>query len=132
MRCAVVQPSYLPWKGYFDLIERSDVFVFYDDVQYDKHGWRNRNRVKTANGPAWLMVPVAKKGNVANGVPINEIEILGTQPWNAKHLATLKQAYARAPHAGRYTAFVESLLGDPPPLLADLTVESTIALAQEL
>ena len=43
MKCVILLPSYLPWRGYFDLLRRADVFVFYDDVQYDKHGWRNRN-----------------------------------------------------------------------------------------
>ena len=62
MRCAVIQPSYIPWRGYFDMIGRSDVFVFYDDVQFDKHGWRNRNRIKTANGPGWLTIPGAQEG----------------------------------------------------------------------
>ena len=62
MKCVILQPSYIPWRGYFDLIHRSDVFVFYDDVQYDKHGWRNRNRIKTQQGPAWLTVPVRHAG----------------------------------------------------------------------
>src|SRR5438045_89015 len=51
---AVLQPGYLPWLGFFDQMRRSDVFILYDDVQFDKHGWRNRNRVKGANGPIWL------------------------------------------------------------------------------
>ena len=50
----VLQPGYLPWLGFFDQLRRADVFVYYDDVQYDKHGWRNRNRIKTARGPRWL------------------------------------------------------------------------------
>ena len=54
----VLQPGYLPWLGFFDQFRRSDVFVYYDDVQYDKHGWRNRNRIKTQAGPLWLTVPV--------------------------------------------------------------------------
>src|SRR5229473_3132034 len=54
VRCAIVQPSYIPWRGYFDLIRRVDVFVFFDDVQYDRRGWRNRNRVKSPQGSRWL------------------------------------------------------------------------------
>src|SRR5262249_36492919 len=96
--CAILQPSYIPWRGYFHQIQKSDVFVFYDDVQYDKHGWRNRNRVKTANGPVWLSVPVRHKGNVTHGIPIKDIEIAWDHAWNAKHWATLTQSYARAPH----------------------------------
>ena len=57
-----MQPSYIPWRGYFDLIRRSDVFVFYDDVQYDRRGWRNRNRIKTPAGTQWLTIPVHARG----------------------------------------------------------------------
>lgn len=69
----IVQPSYIPWRGYFDLIRRADVFVFYDDVQYDKGGWRNRNRVKTPRGSAWLTIPVYKRGTFSQATPINQI-----------------------------------------------------------
>src|SRR5260370_40593126 len=60
----VLQPSYLPWLGFFDQVRRCDRFVFYDDVQYDKHGWRNRNRIKAASGPVWLTVPVRTRGRM--------------------------------------------------------------------
>ena len=52
MKCVILQPSYIPWRGYFHQIEKADLFVFYDDVQYDDRGWRNRNRVKTEQGRA--------------------------------------------------------------------------------
>lgn len=132
MRAVILQPSFLPWRGYFDLIHRADVFVFYDDVQYDKHGWRNRNRIKTANGPAWLTVPVAKKGNVTDGVAINAIEISGERRWPAKHVQTIRQAYARAPFLGDCTGLIDELYTDIPPLLADFTIRTTIRLAAEL
>jgi hypothetical protein len=131
MKVAVTQPSYLPWRGYFHLIEKADVFVFYDDVQYDKHGWRNRNRIKTAAGPHWITVPVAARGNVVSGLPINEVPIVGDR-WAAKHLTTIRQAYARAPHIDRCLAVVEPHLRRGYDLLADLTIALTIALAQEL
>src|SRR5580704_5319561 len=75
MTCVFLQPSYIPWRGYFHQIQKADVFVFYDDVQYDKHGWRNRNRIKTSQGPQWLTIPVNKKGNVASKRAIQEVEI---------------------------------------------------------
>jgi len=131
MRCAIVQPSYLPWRGYFHMIQKADVFVFYDDVQYDKHGWRNRNRIKTANGPRWLTVPVAARGNVVTGLPICEVQIADRR-WAAKHLATLSQAYARAPHVERCLALLESHLSREQDNLSDLTIALTIALAAEL
>ena len=61
MVIGILQPGYLPWLGFFEQMYRSDVFVIYDDVQYDKEGWRNRNRIKTANGAQWLTVPVLVK-----------------------------------------------------------------------
>src|SRR5580692_4013853 len=104
MNCAILQPSYLPWRGYFHLIQKADVFVFYDDVQYDKHGWRNRNRVKTPSGVQWLTIPVQSRGCVTEKTPIKDIEIVWDRDWATKHWATLRQAYSkRAPHFARYT-----------------------------
>ncbi|MEI7752425.1 MAG: WbqC family protein, partial [Candidatus Omnitrophota bacterium] len=61
MIIGILQPGYLPWLGFFEQMSRSDVFVIYDDVQYDKEGWRNRNRIKSANGIQLLTVPVHVK-----------------------------------------------------------------------
>ena len=105
---AILQPGYLPWLGFFDQMRRSDVFVFYDDVQYDKHGWRNRNRIKTASGPQWLTVPVLHSGL---GSPcILDVEIDHRTPWVRKHLASIRQAYAAAPFLQRYLPELEELL----------------------
>jgi hypothetical protein len=128
----ILQPSYIPWRGYFDQIRRADVFVFYDDVQYDKHGWRNRNRVKTASGAKWLTIPVRSGGNVVEGTPICKIEVDPTQNWARKHWETIRQAYAKAPHFARYKALLEGFYAETQPLLADFTIETTIALAREL
>jgi hypothetical protein len=132
MKCAILQPSYVPWRGYFHQIQKVDVFVFYDDVQYDKHGWRNRNRIKTEQGPAWLTIPVKSKGNVTRGIPINRIEMAQPSTWNVAHLARIQQAYQRAPHYLRYLDVARALLADPPLLLADFTISATILLAHEL
>jgi hypothetical protein len=132
MKCVVLQPSYIPWRGYFHLIQKSDLFVFYDDVQFDKHGWRNRNRVKTPNGSTWLTIPVQARGAVSGHRPINEIPIVWSQAWAPKHLATIAQSYRRAPHFERYRPLVESFYDRRDELLVDFTVETTIALAREL
>ena len=58
MTAAILQSNYIPWKGYFDIIKMADVFVFYDEVQYTKNDWRNRNQIKTPNGLSWLTIPV--------------------------------------------------------------------------
>ena len=128
----VLQPSYLPWRGYFDLVDRADVFVFYDDVQYDKHGWRNRNRVKTANGVSWLTVPVHAQGAVEGGTPIAQIAIDHRRDWVRAHAETLRHAYRRQPFYARYAPLVTSILEQRHERLADLTIELTVALAREL
>jgi hypothetical protein len=102
-RVVVLQPGYLPWLGFFDQLRRADVFVYYDDVQYDKHGWRNRNRIKTQNGAQWLTVPVRHGGG--DGFPrIMDVGIDNRTPWARKHLASMRQAYARAPFLDRYSS----------------------------
>jgi|SRR5579884_5303 len=128
----VLQPSFVPWRGYFDLIRRADVFVFYDDVQYDKHGWRNRNRIKTASGPRWLTIPVHAAGNTVDGLPIREVRIDWSRDWRRAHVEQLRHAYARAPFYRDHAAFVDELYAAKPELLADFTIETTIALAKVL
>lgn len=126
----VLQPGYLPWLGYFDQLRRADVFVHYDDVQFDKHGWRNRNRIKTPSGPLWLTVPVRHHGQ---GKPrINEISIDDTSKWTKKHLASLKQYYAKAPHTARYLPELEELLHRTWPNLAELDIAIIAVMARWL
>jgi hypothetical protein len=116
----VLQPGYLPWLGYFDQLRRADVFAHYDDVQFDKHGWRNRNRIKTPSGPLWLTVPVRHSGQ---GKPkIHETLIDGTSNWQRKHIASLKQYYAKAPYSQRYLPELEELLCRPWDNLAELDI----------
>jgi hypothetical protein len=103
----ILQPSYLPWLGYFDQIARSEVFVFYDDVQYDKNGWRNRNRIKTANGVQWLTVPVLLKGK--EFPLINEVEIDNSQKWVKKHVTAIEQNYKKCKY---YDDFICEILKD--------------------
>jgi hypothetical protein len=129
MRCVILQPSYIPWRGYFDLIHRADVFVFYDDVQYDKNGWRNRNRIKTAQGTQWLTIPVPQRGIVSGNVPINAVVPIGNE-WARNHLETLRRWYAEAPFFDE--GLLRSLYDEPAPLLADFTIATTIELATRL
>ena len=117
----VLQPGYLPWLGFFDQLHRADVFVYYDDVQFDKHGWRNRNRVKAPTGePQWLTVPVRHKG--LDWPCILDVEIDNRAPWARKHLGTLRHFYARAPHLGRYVPELEKLLTRGWDRLVDLDI----------
>jgi hypothetical protein len=105
---AVLQPGYLPWLGFFDQMRRADVFVYYDDVQYDKHGWRNRNRVKSPDGAVWLTVPIRHHG--LQQPSILEAEIDPRAPWARKHLGTIRQYYSKAPYFKRYLPELEELL----------------------
>jgi hypothetical protein len=120
----ILQPGYLPWLGFFDQMRRSDVFVYYDDVQFDKHGWRNRNRVKAPDGaPYWLTVPVLHSGR--NWPAILEVEIDNRTPWARKHVGTLRQFYGKAPHLDRYLPALEELLERRWTLLVDLDLAVT-------
>lgn len=132
MKCVILQPSYIPWRGYFHQIAKADLFVFYDDVQYDKHGWRNRNRIKTAQGSRWLTIPVLSSGAVSRQMPTNRIRINWDRPWNASHLDILRQTYRKAPFFGRYEPLLIKFFSQTPEFLADFTIETTIALAREL
>ena len=114
MKCVILQPSYIPWRGYFHQIQKADVFVFYDDVQYDKHGWRNRNLIKGPNGPQWLTIPVNSKGAVSQHTPISEVRIIWDRDWTRTHWGTLKACYARTPYFRRYAEFVEQFYQSTP------------------
>ncbi len=120
----VLQPGYLPWLGFFDQMQRSSVFIYYDDVQFDKHGWRNRNRVKAPGGvPHWLTVPVLHSGR--NWPAILEVEIDNRSAWARKHVGTLKQFYGKAPHVHRYLPALEEMLERRWALLVDLDLAVT-------
>ena len=124
---AVLQPGYLPWLGYFELMRSADVFVAYDDVQFDKHGWRNRNRIKCANGLQWLTVPVRHHGL---GRPrILDVEIDTTKAWARKHVVSIRQCYAGAPHLEPYVSELEEMLDRPWERLVDLDLAAAGLLA---
>lgn len=101
---AILQSNYIPWKGYFDVIHDVDLFIFYDDVQYTKRDWRNRNKIKTPRGTEWLTVP-------ANGGREDLIhEVLLSDPhWQENHWKTIKQFYGKAPFFERYRALLEEV-----------------------
>ena len=130
--CVILQPSYIPWRGYFHQIYKADTFVFYDCVQYDEHGWRNRNRIKTANGLQWLTIPVLTKGVHTNNIPIKDVRLVPNNPWKSKHWRGLQQAYGKAPHFKRFGDLLGEFYSRPDTLLADFTCDLTVALAHAL
>lgn len=129
MKCVILQPSYIPWRGYFQQVAVADLFVFFDDVQYDRRGWRNRNRIKTANGSIWLTVPVLNKGSRRDSTPINEIAINWDEPWPKKHWRTIELAYSKAPFFEEYAPRIKPLYERHDELLSDFTIASTEMLA---
>lgn len=131
MNVVILQPSYIPWRGYFDQIRRADLFIFYDDVQYDKHGWRNRNQIKTAQGKQWLTIPVHSKG-VTEGIVIKDVRIDQSKPWQKDHLKALTFAYSKSPYFKNYLPLLESFYDRRDEWLADFTIETTILLSHEL
>jgi len=132
VNCVILQPSYIPWRGYFHLIQKADVFVFYDDVQYDRHGWRNRNRIKTPAGPKWLTIPLHSTGNPLHDTRICDMRTVEEANWRIKHFETLRHNYAKAPYFADYRPMLERWYAEPAPLLADFTIRSTIDLAHAL
>ncbi len=105
----IIQPNYLPWRGYFDFIHEVDVFVFLDDVQYTPRDWRSRNRVKMPDGSCrWITVPVLGGRDQL----IRDVRIDNAQGWQRKHLETLRHSYGKAPWFGEYFPRLEALLID--------------------
>jgi hypothetical protein len=102
----ITQSNYIPWKGYFDAIAKCDYFVIYDDMQYTKRDWRNRNIIKTESGLQWLTIPVEVRGKFSQ--KINETKI-ADKGWNIKHWKMLNQNYAKAKHYNEVKDWMELL-----------------------
>lgn len=105
MKAAVLQSNYIPWKGYFDIIHDVDLFVFYDEMQYTKNDWRNRNRIQTKQGLKWLTIPcgydISRK--------IYEVKIKNEIPWQKKHFDSIVTSYEKAPFFAKYRDFLEEV-----------------------
>jgi hypothetical protein len=107
MKIAISQPAYLPWLGYFDLIDQVDTFVLLDSVQFEKQSWQHRNRIKTPTGFQWLTVPVIFRGHF--GQRIDEVQIRDRE-FSKKHLRAIELNYRRAPYFEKYFGEVEQIL----------------------
>ncbi|NBU63614.1 MAG: hypothetical protein EBS29_03805 [Chloroflexia bacterium] len=127
---AIVQSNYIPWKGYFDLIARVDEFILYDDMQYTRRDWRNRNLIKTAQGPQWLTIPVDVKGKYFQR--INETHISDAN-WAEVHWKSIVHTYARAPFFAQYKDIFQQLYTTVPfPLLSEVNYHFISAICQIL
>jgi len=105
-KTAIIQSNYIPWKGYFDIINMVDEFIIYDDVQYTRRDWRNRNVIKSVNGVQWLTIPVEVKGKYLQ--PIKDT-LVSDENWNKKHWSTIIHNYSEAPFFKEYRSIFEKI-----------------------
>ena len=133
MKAVIMQPTYLPWMGYFDLMDQSDVFVFLDDVQFSRRSWQQRNKIKTTAGSQWLTVPVMRNhGPEVREVDIREVGIDNTFDWASKHLKAIKFNYNRAKCFRDYSDEIETVYGSRWEKLFDLNVSLILRIAKLL
>ena len=128
MLASIHQPQYLPWLGYFEKIEKADVFIILDDVQYKKNDWQNRNRIRTHDGWQWLTVPVCHK----HGQLIQDIQIDTHKQWVKSHQHAIKQHYHKAEFYSLYESEMMALLERPWEKLVDLNMAWIQFLCQHL
>jgi hypothetical protein len=125
MILSVMQPGYLPWLGFFDRIQLSDVVVLLDHVTIEKntkHQFANRNRVKGPQGALWLTIPVHARSDGA-WLPINEVSLVDNQPWRTKHLQSLRSCYSRAPYFASLFDRIAALVMAPDNRLGPYTTQ---------
>lgn len=108
-KVAILQSNYIPWKGYFDMMAAVDEFIIYDDMQYTRRDWRNRNQIKTAQGVQWLTIPVKAKGKYFQ--KINETEVDGTN-WALEHWKSLEWNYKKTSYFNEVAEWVRPLYLD--------------------
>jgi hypothetical protein len=120
MTVCIMQPTYLPWSGYFNLIAQAEDFVFLDDVQFSHQSWQQRNRIVVDGRPFVLSVPVLTSERGPQ--PICEVRVDESKNWRKKHLRTLQQAYARHPFGKQAAALVEGAMGGGSDLLMEIDI----------
>ncbi len=110
-KVAILQSNYIPWKGYFDMINTVDEFIFYDEMQYTKNDWRNRNKIKTANGVRWLTIAVDSKNRMTDKLKIKDIKVSNNE-WNQIHWNSIKSSYSDCRFFNDYKDVFEELYLD--------------------
>jgi hypothetical protein len=103
-KIAVIQSNYIPWKGYFDIINYVDEFILFDEAQYTKNDWRNRNKIKTKSGSIWLTIPIKR----SFGQKIREAQV-SDQRWRTNHWRSISENYSKRPHYNIYSEQFENL-----------------------
>jgi len=130
MRVTILQPSYLPWLGFFEQMSRSDKFVLLDDVQYTRRDWRNRNRIRVRENWIWLTVPVQQKSRFSQS--LLETRIDNSVSWRRKHLETLRQHYCKAPFFEKYFPRCQQVYEKDWTFLFDLCLETINLIKEEM
>jgi hypothetical protein len=118
MKVCILQSNFLPWRGYFDLIRESDLFIIYDDVQYTKGDWRNRNRIKTPLGTRWITVPVHHR--LGQSIEVTPVDY--SAPWAERMLNRVRESYSRAPRFEPYFSELGALLAPPAASISELNL----------
>ncbi len=121
MKAAVLQPTYLPWMGYFEMIDSADIYIVCDHVQFSKISWQQRNKIKTSNGVTWLTIPVQSSSQDARICDI-KISYNRRDPLE-RHWKTISFVYKKAPYFNKYKSFFETIFHKKYVLLRDLNVE---------
>ncbi|MFQ5822488.1 MAG: WbqC family protein [bacterium] len=120
-KVAIIQSSYIPWKGYFDIINEVDIFIFLEDVQFTKRDWRSRNKIKTSNGTEWITIPILGGRNQM----LSEAKIDNSQNWQKKHLNKLQFNYAKSNFFDEYFDDLKSLYEMDWEYLSDFNIALT-------
>lgn len=109
MRCAIMQPTYIPWLGYFDLMKQVDVFVILDNVKLEKSSWHVRNRIRSSQGETMLTIPVSLKNGRLDTF-INQTEINYKKPWSKKHLRSIEQCYSKSDYFNQFEPYLKKII----------------------
>lgn len=120
MKVGIIQSNYIPWRGYFDFIDDVDLFIFYDDVQYSKRSWRNRNKIKTPDSSIWLTVPILI--NLDEGTLIQNVKINYKINWMKKHMDSIKFSYGKSPFFEKYSGDFFDILNQKFETISELNV----------
>lgn len=128
MKCAIMQPTYLPWAGFFNLIAEVDRFVFLDDAQFSKSSWHNRNRLLIQGETKWITVPVAH-----SGLPgLDAIAVRDTQNWRRKHINMLRAGYGRHGHFADIETLFDAIDDTALTTLADININIIAKISRHL
>jgi hypothetical protein len=128
-KVAIMQPTYLPWLGYFHLLAHADVFVLLDDAQFCRQSWHHRNRILVQGHEYMLSIPARRH---PLGTPLQDVMVDYARDWTVTHTSQLHAAYGKSPHIPHWVARVAAILDSRPERLLDVTVPIFRLLAEAL